>query len=297
MVPPLPEADDLRGDYDSVEKEMIARASHALPAYYSVDNAALAKILKEMVSEFKDAITWARDLFRNQNGRQVMLDWMLHFSGTARQETVEITAEATMNMTFYKGEKPRFTFIVYANIHRGYHNEINFVRRLAQPPLAEMDELLKVRKYLKGIEAPEMAAAAAAVKASPTIRLNFDQTADFLTGFVSQNSPSVRVASVTHGGRGRGGGASGGKDNRRDRDSGEAEEEAEVEKPEEAVAVVEVAVAEEDVATRPKEEEAWAHSRGLSQTGIILLMNILPSHLKTCNNVLKYVLQETPLEA
>ena len=74
-----------------------------------------------------------------------------------------------MNMTFYKGEKPRFTFIVYANIHRGYHNEINFVRRLAQPPLAEMDELLKVRKYLKGIEAPEMAAAVTAVKALPTI--------------------------------------------------------------------------------------------------------------------------------
>jgi hypothetical protein len=37
-----------------------------------------------------------------------------------------------------------------------------------------MDAFLKVRKYLKGIEAPEMAAAVAAVKALPTIRLNFD---------------------------------------------------------------------------------------------------------------------------
>ena len=69
-----------------------------------------------------------------------------------------------------------------------------------------MDELLKVRKYLSGIEAAEMAAAVAAVKASPTIRLNFDTTADFRTGFVTQNTPSMRIASVAHGGRGRGGG-------------------------------------------------------------------------------------------
>ena len=75
-----------------------------------------------------------------------------------------------------------------------------------------MDELLKVRKYLKGIEAPEMTAAVAAVKALPSICLNFDLTPDFLTGFLTQNSPSVQVASVTHDGRGR--------DNRRDRDSG-----------------------------------------------------------------------------
>ena len=55
-LPCLPKADNIRGNYDLVEKEMIAPALHALPAY-SVDNAALAKILKEMVSEFKDAIT------------------------------------------------------------------------------------------------------------------------------------------------------------------------------------------------------------------------------------------------
>ena len=65
-----------------------------------------------------------------------------------------------------------------------------------------MDEVLKVRKYLKGIEALEMAAAEAAVKASLTICRNFDQIADFLSGFVTQNSPSVRISSITHGGRG-----------------------------------------------------------------------------------------------
>jgi hypothetical protein len=203
VTPPV-EGDDARINYLSVEDEMIARAPHTLPAY-NIDNAALAKVLKEMVVDFKDAITWARDSFRSRDGRAVMRDWMLHFCGTARQETVEITAEATMNNTFYKGEKPRFTFVTYTSIHRGCHNEINSVRRLAQPRVAEMDELLKVRKYLKGIEAPEMAAAVAAVKASPTIRLNFDTTADFLTGFVTQNSSSVRVASLTHGGGGRGG--------------------------------------------------------------------------------------------
>ena len=91
---------------------------------------------------------------------------MLHFCGIARQETVEITAKATINTTFYKGEKPPFMFMLYTNIDRGFHNEINLVRKLAQPPLAKMDEFLKVRKCLKRIEAPEMAAAVEAVKAS-----------------------------------------------------------------------------------------------------------------------------------
>jgi hypothetical protein len=59
-----------------------------------------------MVVGFKDAITWARDSFRNRDGRAVMQDWMLHFCGTARQETVEITAEATMNTTFIKERNP-----------------------------------------------------------------------------------------------------------------------------------------------------------------------------------------------
>ena len=158
--------------------------------------------------DVKDAITWARDSYRSRDGRQVMLNWMLHFCGIVRQETVEITEDATMKIMFYKGEKPHFTFVVllYTNTHYRWHNEINSVRRLAQPPLAEMDELLKVRKYLKDIEAPEMAAAVPAVNASPTICLKFNQTADFLSGNVSQNSPSIRISSVTHGGRGRGGG-------------------------------------------------------------------------------------------
>ena len=68
VVPPLPKHGDPRGDYVSLENEMIARASHALPAY-AVDNAALAKIFKDMVSEFKDAITWARDSFCTRDGR------------------------------------------------------------------------------------------------------------------------------------------------------------------------------------------------------------------------------------
>jgi hypothetical protein len=128
-----------------------------------------------------------------------MQDWMLHFCGTSRQETVEVTAEAIMNNTFCKGEKPRFTFVTHTGIHRGCHNDINSVRRLAQPTQPELDELLKVRKYLHGIDAPKMSAAVAAVKASPATRVNFDSTADYLTGLIKQNTPSVRVATATTG--------------------------------------------------------------------------------------------------
>jgi hypothetical protein len=103
-ITPPNEADDQQNNYASVEDEMVARAPHALAAF-AVDNAALARILKDMVSGFKEATTWARDSFRNRDGRAVMQDLMLHFCGTSRQETVEVTAEAIMNNTFYKGRR------------------------------------------------------------------------------------------------------------------------------------------------------------------------------------------------
>jgi hypothetical protein len=161
-VESLAEADDPRTGYPSVEAEMIARAPHT-PSSMHVDNAALAKkLLKEMVVGFKDAITWARDSFRSRDGQAVMqLDAVDRKTGNSGDQ-----AETTM---IPHKEKPRFTLSCTTSIHRICHNDINSVRRLAQPPMAEMDELLKVRKYLTGIEAPEMAAAVHAVRASPTI--------------------------------------------------------------------------------------------------------------------------------
>ena len=74
----------------------------------------------------------------------------------------------------------------------------------------------------------------------------------------------------------------------------EAEVETEVETQEEAVAVQEVAG--EDVTTKPKEPEALKLSRAPSQAGITPEMNTLRSPLRTCNNSLRYEMQETPLE-
>jgi hypothetical protein len=56
---------------------MIIAPQHTLQAY--AGQRCLAKLLKDMVVGFKDAITWARDSFRNRDGRAVMQDWMLHW--------------------------------------------------------------------------------------------------------------------------------------------------------------------------------------------------------------------------
>ena len=77
----------------------------------------------------------------------------------------------------------------------------------------------------------------------------------------------------------------------------EAEVEAAVETQDEAVAVVEVAAVGADaVATRHKELEALAHSRELSQTDIILLMNTPRSLRRTCSSYSKFAMRETPQE-
>jgi hypothetical protein len=72
-VDSLVEVVDLRTKYTSVEEEMIAQDPYTLPVY-TVDNAALAKLLKEMVVGFKDDITWARDSFHARDGQAIMAD-------------------------------------------------------------------------------------------------------------------------------------------------------------------------------------------------------------------------------
>jgi hypothetical protein len=174
-------------------------------------------------------------------------------------------------------------------MHRGCHNAIKSVRRLAQPPLPVMDKLLKVRKCLK---APKMAAAIAAVKALPTICINFDQTPDFLSGFVSQNSPLLRhwspimVAEAV------------------EVEAAEAIDEAEMNKAKEvaealveAMAVESKAAAEATVVKDKEEEEPQDHFLELSLADAILQRSTSPSCPRTCSNHLKFELLETRLEA
>jgi hypothetical protein len=85
------EGNDPRNGCTSVKAEMAVHAPHAFPAC-TANNAALAKLLKEIVAKFKDAITWARDWFCDYDGCSIVSDWMPHFCSAARQEeTVEIT--------------------------------------------------------------------------------------------------------------------------------------------------------------------------------------------------------------
>jgi hypothetical protein len=59
----------------------------------------------------KDAITWARDSFRNRDGRAVMQDWMLHWdrdgdSGDHRRSYHEHFIKARNRFTFVHNKHP-----------------------------------------------------------------------------------------------------------------------------------------------------------------------------------------------
>jgi hypothetical protein len=84
---------------------MIARAPHALPAYSG--QRCLAK-LEGHGGGFKDAITWARDSFFVIVTVEPLCKTGCFTSVGRKTETVEITAEATMNTNLYKARETAF---------------------------------------------------------------------------------------------------------------------------------------------------------------------------------------------
>ena len=90
-----------------------------------------------------------------------------------------------------------YGFEKYTTLHRQCHNLINAANKALTPPLPPMLERVKVQHYLAGIQAPGMTAAMAAVRASVTLKSDFDQCADYLTIFVVQNDSQNRnVAAI-----------------------------------------------------------------------------------------------------
>jgi hypothetical protein len=148
-ITPEVEDNDPRNGYASVEDEMIASRSACIPAYSG--QRCLAK-LEGHGGGIQRCYTWARDsFFRNRDGRAVMQDC---FTSVGRKtETVEITAEATMNTNLYKARR-NCVLRSFCTIHRTLHNEsLPFVVSLNHRQLKWMN--FESSKILKGKLRPQ----------------------------------------------------------------------------------------------------------------------------------------------
>jgi len=206
-IVPVAENIDPPTNYSTVQEQIVARAPHVSlvngiltnTLSYTTDNHRLASLLRKMTETNTTAKTWSDG--RKKDGRAIIQTWIGHYQGTSKVESQMIQAEEKMKKLSYTMEGHRYNFEKYTTLHRMCHNQINSANKALTPPLPPLLERVKVQHYLAGIQAPGMTAAMAAVRASVTLKSDFDQCSDYLSTFVIQtNSQTRSVAAVGQGG-------------------------------------------------------------------------------------------------
>lgn len=145
------EVNDPRNGYDTIQQEMIARATYVhstLPnrkcITYNKDNECLATILKEMTNYNNNAKTWAEQCMRNLNGRGIINASRLHYLGASTIKTQQIEAEKQMKSLTYTMKGAKFSFERYTTLHRRCHNQINTANAATKPPMPPLQERIKL---------------------------------------------------------------------------------------------------------------------------------------------------------
>jgi hypothetical protein len=106
--------------------------------------------------------------------------------GPTNQSKIITQAEAGLEAKFYNGERRRFTFEHFAEIHQQAHTDME---EFGEP----LTEAAKVRKFLKRIQAPFLNSAVATVCANPSLKNDFEATVNFLSEFIEeQNQAQLR---------------------------------------------------------------------------------------------------------
>jgi hypothetical protein len=208
---PEPSADDPPANYATIEDEMISRSPHrdgngVIEPTFAADNRKVWEILESICRE-TNAWTWIKSFNRTKNGRAAYLALYQHYLGASNADNVQSRAENKLQNTFYTGERRRFTFEKYVQVHKDQHTSLQALEEFGYPRL---DDRTKVRHLINGIRTKELDAAKGQVWASATLRSDFDGCVDLFKTFLEQQSAStatnLNVSSTnTRGGRGRGG--------------------------------------------------------------------------------------------
>ena len=189
-------------------QELIRRARHGDYYAYEVDNQTLWSIVRRLTSN-GFAWGWVSMHSRTQNGREAYLNLKTHYLGRSFQDKILTDAVKILETTVYDGKARNFTFELYCT-------KLNQAFSDLEECGERWTEHQKVRTFLKGLKAPELATARTQVMAteqllaSVTTAMNFVKTVE--NSQDSHRAPSRNVSAYDSGGgrgRGRGGGRGG----------------------------------------------------------------------------------------
>ena len=125
-----------------------------------------------------------RRYYYQEQGRETYLALVQHYCGRSRQENILAQVEGDLHSILYSEEKVNFNFETYVSIHRNVFNEMDKSKDYPSP-----DGYTRVRQLLINITTcdPALASSIASVRASPTLRVYFEDTIDILCQAVRNN--------------------------------------------------------------------------------------------------------------
>jgi len=179
----LPHTDDPSTNYSSIKLEMISRCPHGTMAY-SEDSKEVWSILQRDLSK-----TLSFSLIRRQanveDGRAAYLDIDQNYCGRSKVENILEKVEGDIASTYYSEDKVNFTFETYVAIHGNTFNEMSKADNYTAPDGATI-----VRVLLSNISSkcPTLCVVIASIRASPTLRGDFEDAVDQLNTEVARTN-------------------------------------------------------------------------------------------------------------
>jgi len=185
---------------------------------YKTDNGVVFDFLKSWTIN-GPAYPWMKQFSSTRNGRAAWLAIIAYYEGSAARDRVKEAAYAAIANAKYHGERKKFSFDVYVNIHQEAYQD-----------LQQNDEIIpedkRVRDFLSGIKDQSLNAAKQTVMAIPDLRTDFAATVAHLATTLQMNSSikpdnrNVSGVSTDSGGKNKSQGGRGGKGRGRGRGRG-----------------------------------------------------------------------------
>jgi hypothetical protein len=139
-----PEEEDPPENYENVDQEMTARASHTGRPFVN-DRRKVWDIMYNICDKHS-CFVYITPALRTRNGRDAYMVLFDHFIGPNNVGNMASETETKLTSTLYNSEKKRFTWETYVRIHTEQHSVLNGLKDYGY---AGIDDSSKVRHLLK----------------------------------------------------------------------------------------------------------------------------------------------------
>jgi hypothetical protein len=190
----IPPGTDPSEGYITVAEEMIERTPHGNQEYANESMEVWSYMAN--ITRAHDCWTYVKPAQRTKYGRRAFLLLWNHFLGPNNIDNMASEAEAKLGSVSYTGERKKWTWEKYVNIHAEQHAVLN---GLTDYGYAGIGNGTKVRKLMAGIKTDALDTVTAAVLASTALRTNYPDVVTLYGDFIKQQkieSASMNVSNA-----------------------------------------------------------------------------------------------------